>query len=168
MDSNIYIWSLGGVGIASCVGYYTYINRIWMLENVNFYYKRFDKYIKNLNPLQVLETYNLDSKNIYLIKLIDKHFIVSETNIDIKKYTDLKNSLIIPHTPEDILEATLTTESNHLLDITEVSKLLIGPFLNQFTQQNKKWIFEYLEKKHKYKNIKTIELMFINGNKIII
>ena len=60
MDSNIYIWSLGGVGIASCVGYYTYINRIWMLENVNFYYKRFDKYIKNLNPLQVLETYNLD------------------------------------------------------------------------------------------------------------
>lgn len=166
MDSGIYV--LSSIGLASLIGYYSYINRIFLLENINFYYKQGDEYIKNLYPLRVIEVYNLDSKKIYLIKIMNKPFIVPETNINIQQYKNFKNSLVIPHSPEDILEASITTENEETIDITEVSKLLVGPLVDQFTQENKDWIYEYLEKKHNYKNIKVVKIMFINGNKIII
>ena len=74
----------------------------------------------------------------------------------------------IPHTPDDILEATLLFSNGMTKDITELAEVLIGPFLNQINKSNKEWIIEYLEKKHSLKNIDKIEITFINNNKIIV
>ena len=157
------------VGFGSLVslslGYYTYINRMEILENCNQYYVNIAEYIKNLNPLKVYEIINLDNGTVFDITLLNRRFIVPDLNIDINKYKKLQTSMVIPHSPDDILETILINNNNEKIDITDLSKLLIGPFLNQISEPNEKWIFEYLEKKHKYTNINVIELTFINNKK---
>ena len=146
------------------LGYYAFLHRIKLLENCNHHYITFNKYLSNLNPITVMETIKLKSNTVYHIKLLDKYFIVKDLNIDIDQYKKLKISLVIPHSPEDILEATLISDDEEI-DITDLSKLLIGPLLNQITDQNEKWIFEYLDQKLNYTNINTFEITLINGKK---
>ena len=146
------------------IGYLTYLNRITILENCNYHYLNVHKYINNLNPITVLETIKLKSKTIYHIKLLDTYFIVNDLDINIDEYTRLKTSLHIPHSPEDIMEGVLI-KNDEEIDITDISKLLIGPLLNQISEVNEKWIFEYLESRHNYTNISSFEITLINGIK---
>jgi len=160
------------VGVSSFIsfsaGYIIHKNRLPIAENINYYYVEGAKYINNLNPIQNIEVIELSSKKLYLINLLKRPFIVTDLNIDIGKYNSLVNSMKIPHTPDDILEATLLFSNGMTKDITELAEVLIGPFLNQINKSNKEWIIEYLEKKHSLKNIDKIEITFINNNKIIV
>jgi len=144
------------------LAYTAYSNRIRILENCNYHYINFRKYLNNLKPITVIETIKLNSATIYHINLLGTPFIVNDLDIDIDRYNNLKNSLIIPHSPNDILEGVIN-QSGQQRDITDLSKLLIGPFLDQITAKNEKWIFEYLEKKLNYKNIASLDIALING-----
>jgi len=144
------------------LAYAAYSNRIKILENCNYYYVNIKTYIEDINPITIVETIKLKSETIYHIKLLDSSFIVKDLNINIDNYKALKKSLIIPHSPEDILNATLTSDDKEV-DIMDQAKLLIGPFLDQINEKNEKWIFEYLEKHHNFKNIISLKITLING-----
>jgi len=146
------------------LAYATYSHRIMILENCNYQYLNIRKYINNLKPITIMETIKLKSATIYHIKLLGAQFIVSDLNIDIDRYNSLRNSLVIPHSPEDILDAILI-QNDKEIDITDVSKLLIGPFLDQIHEKNVKWIFEYLQEKHNYTDITSFTITLINGKK---
>ena len=163
MSSNMNSIILGVSSFCSISLLYTaYLNRIKILENCNYHYINAKQYVNNINPITVIETIKLKSATIYYIKLLDSLFIVNDLNINIDDYKSLKNSLVIPHSPEDILEAVLKKGSEEI-DITDLSKLLIGPFLDQITDKNEKWIFEFLEERHNYSDINALEITLING-----
>jgi len=163
MSSNMNAIILGVSSFCSIsLLYAAYLNRIKILENCNYHYINAKQYVNNINPITVIETIKLKSATIYYIKLLDSLFIVNDLNINIDDYKSLKNSLVIPHSPEDILETVLKKGSEEI-DITDLSKLLIGPFLDQITDKNEKWIFEFLEERHNYSDINALEITLING-----
>ena len=163
MMDNLYILGIC-LTITGCCIY----NRIPLLENANFYYKKSNRYLQNIYPLKIEQTIALRKREIYSINLMGRRFIVNDTDIDIEAYKILITSLTIPHTPDDILDATITYNDDTECDITDIAKLLIGPHLDQVTASNKDWIIEYLGLVHDLHNIKTIKLQFINMVEITI
>ena len=129
MSRELLLASIGS-SAAIGIGYYIITNKMSILENLNYYYREGMDYIYYFKPIRIYETIQLDSKKIYLICLMDKDFIVTDLNIDIEKYKILANSIKIPHTPNDILEANIITDKGTVQDITDICELLIGPFLN--------------------------------------
>ena len=161
--NNGVILSIGTI-LTISTGYLAYKNRMGIFENCNSYFIGISNLITNIYPIRIQKTLVLNSVKIYNITLLDRPFIVTDLKIDIEAYEKLKNSLVIPHTPDDILE-TVILIGTEKIDITDISKLLIGPFLNQFDDTNSSWIFEYLSSEYEYNNIDEIQLTFINGQK---
>lgn len=160
---NLYV-----LGVCLTLGGLCIYNRTPLLENVNFYYKKSNNYLKNMYPLKILNIITLNDKKIYDINLLGRRFIVDNTDIDLDSYIRLKSSLAIPHTPDDILDATITYNDGTTDDITDTAKLLIGPHLDQFIPDNRSWIINYLNSEYNYSNIKTINIQFINMEEITI
>ena len=148
------------------LGMIIYQNRISLLSSGNMYYRKSGLFISNLYPLKIIKSLDLEKQQVYLIELLGRPFIVSNTAIDIEGYKSLKKSVKIPHTPDDILETICITGNGEEIDITDESRELIGPFLNQFTYENKEWIVEYLEKYREINDINSLRLTFINNTEI--
>lgn len=146
-------------------GIYIYNKRFSILAEGNMYYRGFNNFLNNLNPIKIIETIQLKSEKIYLIELLGKEFLVKDIEIDVSKYKTLRTSIVIPHTPDDILE-TICQTSNGEIDITDISRKLVGPFLTQFTEDNKNWIKEYLNMYHDIDHVNAINLTFINNSEI--
>ena len=157
-----------GVGLLATmgVGMIIYQNSISVLSIGNMYYRKTSSFISNLYPLKIIKSLDLKKQQVYLVELLGRSFIVLNTTIDIEAYKKLKKSVKIPHSPDDILETICTTKNGTEIDITEDSRELIGPFLDQFTYENKGWILEYLEKYREINDIKNLTLTFINNTEI--
>jgi len=107
----------------------------------------------------------LANTTLYNITMSDgSEFIVKNRDIDTTEYNKLKSTFIIPHSPDDILEATITTNNGDNLDVEDSCKILCGPFINQFTEENKLWIFEYIKHvKNLTEEIKELRVDYINN-----
>ena len=73
------------------LGYYAFLHRIKLLENCNYHYINFNKYISNLKPVTVMETIKLKSNTIYHIKLYYLFCIRSQVSSALTK----KNKILI-------------------------------------------------------------------------
>ena len=162
--SRILHYGLGTI-LSVVGGVYIYQNRLSILAEGNMYYRGVRNFIRNLNPIKILKIIQLKSEKIYLVELLGREFLVKDHEIDVVRYKELQNSHTLPHTPDDILE-TMCQSSSGEIDITDISRKLIGPFLEQFTEQNKIWIKEYLELSLDINKVNSIKLTFINNSEI--
>lgn len=148
--------------------YFIYRNYYCILKEVFYYYNKFNKRFKRIDYIKTNYDIILANTKLYNITMADgNEFLVKDRNIDTKKYNLLKSTFIIPNSPDDIFEATITTNKNEIIDVEKSCKLICGPFIDQLTEDNKLWIFEYLKhKKNLEDNIVELKVDFINNTTI--
>ena len=149
-------------------GYFIYRNYYHILKEVFYYYTKLNKSFKRIDYIKTNYDIILANTKLYNITMADgKEFLVKNRNIDTEKYNLLKSTFTIPHSPDDIFEATITTDKNETIDVERSCKCICGPFIDQITESNKLWIFEYLKHiKNLEDNIVVLKVDFINNTSV--
>ena len=152
--------------IGSC--YFIYKHSYKITRDGYFYYTSLINSFKQGDYIKTNYELILANTQLYSITLSDgKEFLVKDINIDTNKYELLKGTFTIPHVPDDILEATIVTSKDKTIDVDIHCKIICGPLMNQFTEDNKSWLFEYI--KHALdltEDIKELNVTYINNHNI--
>jgi len=106
----------------------------------------------------------------YYITLKGRQFITIGKEYDVEKYKLFSKKMTIPNGPDNILEADITTINGETIDVLDDIKMLCGPYVNQCTQENRDWLFNYIADEYtEVKDISDIEKLsieLINGDTI--
>lgn len=155
--------------ILAGIGTYTYYNYMSILKWANQCYRWFIK-IECLNPSYVNRVVRLNNKVYYYITLKGRQFITIGKEYDVEKYKLFSKKMTIPNGPDNILEADITTINGETIDVLDDIKMLCGPYVNQCTQENRDWLFNYIADEYtEVKGISDIEKLsieLINGDTI--
>ena len=151
------------------VGAVVYYNYIEILKWTNHCYRWLIK-IDCLNPSYVNKVVHLNDKAYYYITLKGRQFITTDKEHDLVKYDSFRKKMAIPNSPDNILEADIFTTNGDKIDVLEDIQLLCGPFVDQCTNENRNWIFNYLADEYNGlespSDIKELVIELINGDTI--
>ena len=151
------------------IGVYTYYNRMVILKYVNHWHRWLIK-IDCLNPSYVDKTVDLNNFIYYHITLRGRKFITRNKEYNLEKYDVFRKKMAIPNSPDNILEADIILNDDTKIDVLYDVQLLCGPYVDQCTQENKDWIFNYLADEYteleSASEIKELTVELINGDSI--
>jgi len=155
--------------ILAGVGGYIYYKHIEILKWSNYYYRWVISW-SLFNPSYINRVDMINGQIYYYITLRGRSFITIDNQLDISKYEAFSRKMVIPNSPDNILEADIITNDGEKIDVLDDIKLLCGPFVDQYTRENKKWIFNYLINEYtmieKISDIKELTIELINGENI--
>ena len=147
------------------VGSILYHNYKKIFKWGNNCYKRWMN-AKCLMPSYVNKVVYINDHIYYYVTLSGEEFITKNKEYNLDKYTLLRKNKSF-NSPDDILEADIITNDDIKIDVLSDIKLLCGPYIEQLSNKNKEWIFNYLVYEYyellNINQIKSLNIALING-----